>query len=333
MVKARKVLTPGSRPDKRAATEAAKKKKKPRKDKVSGKKRGRPSLKIKKRPSAPRRATYRPEDIQEAVRLVQLENFSIKRAAATINIRKVNAVPRMTLSDTLRRADPEKLPKLGRPVELSEEVERALVNCLIKCAEFNYPMRKRDLQDLVQAYCTEHCVPTRWEDNRPARDWCRMFLKRWAATVKIRKPTNIKRSRANLHPDDVEAFFENIKPSMEGVAATHIFNYDETNLKDDPGAEKAFFQKETKHCEVIAESSKVNYTVMFCVSAAGDMVPPMTLFESPTGAVYTTWCEDGPPGSTFAATKKGWIDMPSFDIWFTSNFLPFIQKLPRNEFL
>ncbi|MBM3938750.1 MAG: hypothetical protein FJ333_08900 [Sphingomonadales bacterium] len=266
------------------------------------------------------------------MRLVQLEDYSIKRAALEINSRKENVVPRMTLSDRLKRREPTKDVKLGRPQELNEEVEQALVKCLVKCAEFNFPMRKRDLQELVQAYCTEHNIATRWPDARPSNDWCKAFLNRWKDTVKLRKPTNIRRSRADLHPDEVTKFFEHIAPSLEGIPATHVFNYDESNLRDDPGSEKAFFSKKTRHCEQVMDHSKVNFTVMFCVSAAGAMVPPMTLYQSTTGAVYDTWCEGGPDGSTYAATKRGWIDTNSFNLWFTSNFIPFIENLPRNKF-
>lgn len=118
---------------------------------------GRPSsaAKKKKRP-AHLRANY--TDIAEAVRLLKEENFTIKSAAGAINSRKKAPVPRMTLSDRLCRADPQKTLQLGRPCELPEKVEAALVKCLKMCGEFNYPMKRSDLQDLVQAYCTEHSV-------------------------------------------------------------------------------------------------------------------------------------------------------------------------------
>jgi hypothetical protein len=36
------------------------------------------------------------------------------------------------------------------------------VKCLELCSEFNYPLRKTDLQNLVQAYCVENSVNTRF---------------------------------------------------------------------------------------------------------------------------------------------------------------------------
>jgi hypothetical protein len=36
----------------------------------------------------------------------------------------------------------------------------------------------------------------------------------------------------------VRDFFEKLGPNVTGILATHFFNYDETNLKDDPGIVK-----------------------------------------------------------------------------------------------
>jgi hypothetical protein len=35
-------------------------------------------------------------------------------------------------------------------------------------------------------------------NNRPAKDWVRSFKDRWSHRVKVRKPTNIRRSRAKV---------------------------------------------------------------------------------------------------------------------------------------
>jgi hypothetical protein len=92
----------------------------------------------------------------------------------------------MTLSDRVKSKKPTQTPLLGRPIELEEEVEEALVKCLEVCADFNYPMRKRQLQDLVQSYCEEQGVKTRWQNNRPGLTWIRKFCKRWSHRVKVK---------------------------------------------------------------------------------------------------------------------------------------------------
>jgi hypothetical protein len=104
-------------------------------------------------------------------------------------------------------------------------------------------MRKRDLQDLMQAYCTEHDIKTRWRENHPGKDWVAKFWWRWRYRVKVQKPTNIKRSWAKVSPAAVRAFFEQIRPNLEGVSRHNIFNYEETCFRGDKGAEDALWRR------------------------------------------------------------------------------------------
>jgi hypothetical protein len=55
---------------------------------------------------------------------------------------------------------------------------------------------------------------------------------------------------------------------------------------------------------------------MFCCCADGTMLPPMVVYKSTTGVVYQSWCEGGPDGTTYAATKNGWFNMDKFNQWF-----------------
>jgi hypothetical protein len=205
---------------------------------------------------------------------------------------------------------------VGRPQELTRAEEEAIVNCLVLCGEFQYPMSKKDLQNFVQAYVVENNVKTRWPDGRPGKDWVRSFTRRWRHKVKVKKPSNIKRCRAKVSPQILRDFFVNLTPNLEGVVAAHFFNYDESNLKDDPGADDCFFPGNSKYYEQVRNHSKTSITLMFCCSADGEMLPPMVVYKSGTGAVYQSWCEGGPAGTTYAASKNGWFDMSKFNQWF-----------------
>ncbi len=82
------------------------------------------------------------------------------------------------------------------------------------------------------------------------------------------------------------------------------------------GAEDCFFPGGTKYCEQVKNHSKMAYSVMFCCNAAGDMLPPMVVYKSDTTSVYALWMEGGPDGTTYAASKNGWVDMKKFRQWF-----------------
>jgi transposase-like protein len=257
------------------------------------------------------RTKYSQADMDRAVRLVRDEGWCVAAAA------KEAEVPRMTLSDRLKNYDdPTELPPVGRPQELTRAEEEAIVKCLVMCAEFQYPMSKRDLQNFVQAYVVENNVQTRWAEGKPGKDWVRSFTRRWRHKVKVKKPSNIKRSRAKISPQILREFFAHLTPNLDGVTAGHFFNYDESNLKDDPGADDCFFAGNSKYYEQVRNHSKTAISIMFCCSADGKMLPPMVVYKSGTGSVYQSWCEGGPAGTTYAASKNGWFDMSKFNQWF-----------------
>lgn len=319
-----KVSTPGSY---KTADDGSSKKKKKRSSV------GRPVSKAKRQTRGPLklRATYTEMDMLEAMHLVVEKKYSIKKAAKTLTDVKKHVVPRTTLNDRLLKDDPPALPAFGRPVELPKPVEKAIVDCLKMCGEFQYPMRKTDLQNLVQSYCVQNSIKTRWRDERPAREWCKLFLKRWSKEVKLRRPRNIKRSRSKVSPAIVKEFFEHLTPNIQGIPPTHIVNYDETNLQDDPGAELAFFGGGTKYCEQSRNSSKTAVSVMFACTASGHMLPPMTVYKSAVGSCYGMWCEGGPEGANYAATKSGWFNMEMFNLWFKTVLLEFFKTLPKED--
>ena len=66
-------------------------------------------------------------------------------------------------------------------------------------------------------------------------DWIRNFKKR--TQCKTTAAANFKPSRAAVTAEDVNIFFDNIENAIgdDAIPPTHIFNYDETNFKDEPG--------------------------------------------------------------------------------------------------
>ncbi len=87
------------------------------------------------------------------------------------------------------------------------------------------------------------------------------------------------------------------------------------------GAEDAFFDMKMKHFEQAKNHSKSQFSVMFCCNAAGKMLPPMVVYKSANEVVYSSWGEGGLDGTTYAASKSGWFDMPKFNQWFKQVFM------------
>lgn len=77
--------------------------------------------------------------------------------------------------------------------------------------------------------------------------------------------------------------------------------------------------------------TKLSYTILFCCSAVGEMLPPMVVYKNKSCALYRTWTEGGPPATIYAATPSGWMTRLTFEQWFIQGFLPWVEALPPED--
>jgi len=66
----------------------------------------------------------------------------------------------------------------------------------------------------------------------------------------------------------------------------------------------------------VRNHSKVAFTVVFAVTAAGDLLPSYIIYRSPNGSLYLPWCEGGPDRAVYTATSAGWMTMQTFNDFF-----------------
>jgi hypothetical protein len=152
----------------------------------------------------------------------------------------------VTLVDNVRGT--HKTGVIGRPTVLTKMEEEVLVSRIVLFGQYNYPVSKRHLRDMVKAYLDKK-RDTPFVNNRPGKNWVKAFLKRHKDHVVVRTATNIRRSRAAVSPDEIRQYFANLQRELEGVPRRNIFNYDETNFRDDPGASQCLFKKGVRYPE------------------------------------------------------------------------------------
>ncbi|KAB0790890.1 hypothetical protein PPYR_03747 [Photinus pyralis] len=117
---------------------------------------------------------------------------------------------------------------------------------ITKFCEWGFPITRGDIRLL---------------DKFPGPEWFYKFLQRQNILTE-RFAQNIKRCRANISKEIITEYFQNLEESLDGVEPTHIVNYDETNLTDDPGS---------KRVERIMDVSKSSTSVMMAITAAGHL--------------------------------------------------------------
>lgn len=260
---------------------------------------------------------YSDEAVSQAVNDVKLGRKSMRMAALD------HGIPLITLSNKLKGLHGK---SVGGQKRLSTECELLLVSAINTLQEWRVPMTSLEIRMLVKNYLDRlHLPEDIFQGNMPGRDWLKSFMKRHRLTK--RRADNCRSSRAKVSPATVNTYFDHLEKELEGIPASNIFNYDETNLSDDPGSLEVIVRRGLRRVERIVEHSKASTSVMFCGSADGKYLPPMIVYKCASGATYESWVTDGPLGAQYAATKKGWFDMATFSQWFSKVFLPVAKKL------
>lgn len=241
--------------------------------------------------------------MKEAVQAVQ-SGMSIRNAA------ELYGVPKSTLQNRVKNVHSD---THGRPTVLTQDEETYLVEMVKQCADWGFPFTEFDLQMFVKTYLDKRGLITRFLNNLPTHRFVKRFLGRHPE-LNLRKTNLIKRSRAKVSVTDINEFFAHYEKTAAGIPPENIYNYDETNLRDDPGSKKCFFKKGTKYCERVMNSSKQATSVMFCGSASGDFMPPFVVYKAAN--TYESWKQGGPKGAKYSCSKSGWFDGAKFEEWF-----------------
>jgi hypothetical protein len=270
---------------------------------------------------------YSEDTLNKALNAIQQGKMSYRDASLKFKI------PLGTLSNKKNHKH-DSTP--GRPLAVTEKEESELVNHLLTVTAWGFPCTLVDLRMATKNALdkTGRRIPV-FQNNSPSMDWARGFLKRHKAELSQRLAQNIKTGRAKVGKRIVTEYFTNLENTLKngelGIPATHIFNYDETNLSDDPGRKKCIFKRGVKYPERVKDSSKSAISIMFCGSASGTALPPYVVYKSEH--LWSTWTENGPKKARYNRSKSGWFDHVCFVDWFRTIFLPETRHIEGRKVL
>lgn len=109
----------------------------------------------------------------------------------------------------------------------------------------------------------------------------------------------------------------------ENLGPEAIWNMDETGLQFQHKPTKVVAQKGQKRLYARCSDSKETVTVLACVNASGNAMPPMVIAKGKTKAsVMSFETYLGPPDAIWTYQEKGWMENILGLEWFTSVFLP-----------
>ena len=106
---------------------------------------------------------------------------------------------------------------------------------------------------------------------------------------------NVKSSRAEVNEDVSNEYFDNLENQIKNIPASNIFNYDKTNITDDPSSKLAITRKERNRVERKAHHSK------------------SLILVYKSKIICREWIHDGPVNNVYSCTKNGWFNGTTFE--------------------
>lgn len=147
-------------------------------------------------------------------------------------------------------------PQGGQTI-LSKNVEQLIVESLITCSSWGYPLTTLDLRTIVKSYLdTKGTNIKKFKYNMRGIDFAMCFLRRHRDTLSQRLCQNIKKSRTQVSRKDINEYFNNLEHSLNNIPPSNILNYDETNLSDDQERIKVISKRGCKYPERVMNHSK-----------------------------------------------------------------------------
>lgn len=237
-----------------------------------------------------------------------------------VSIRKASAmfgVPKSTLGDRIS----------GRVLEgshpsryLTDEEEEELVSFLLGCSSIGYPKTIMEVLALVQRILSSRGCP-----KRISYGWWEGFKKRHPnvslrSSSALTKPRLLASSRAVI-----DHYFDLLEETLSENGLSdrpyQIFNMDESGMPLAPKPPKTIHKKGSKIAVSLTSSTKDQITVVCCVNAAGQCIPPMVIWDRKQLRPELTVGEV--PGTVYGLANKGWMDQYLFEQWFKRHFLKY----------
>ena len=251
------------------------------------------------------------DNMSRAVAAVVKCGISVRKAALMYGI------PKSTLGDRISGRVLEG-SKSGPLKYLSELEETELISFIIGCAEVGYPKTVKDILVLVQ-----QILASRGVYREVTYGWWEGFRKRHP-DLSLRVPSTISKARAlATDRESLDRYFDLLE---ETIAENNlkdkpgqIYNLDETGMPLNPKSLKTIHSCGDKNPYTVTSGRKSQISVLACVSASGQCIPPMVIWDRKKMKMELTVGEV--PGTMNGMSPKGWMNRELFEKWFCKHFL------------
>ena len=265
---------------------------------------------------SPRRPAKRKQWTNEAM-VAALE--AVKQGETILRAARTHGVPRTTLQDRVHGkvthgAKPGPKPYLA-PAE-----EKELSLFIVDVAKAGYGKTRQQIKAIAENVANEKGTI---RSKKVTDGWFKRFMDRHPK-LSLRKGDATANVRMEcLNPDMMKQYFDLLKDALEkhGLmdSPAQIYNVDETGMPLDHRPPKIVTKKGQKKVRYRTSGNKSQITVIGCVSAVGQAIPPFVIFDAKN--LNAEWTEGEVAGTTYGLSEKGWVDTELFRGWLVDHFL------------
>ena len=216
--------------------------------------------------------------------------------------------------------------KPGPASYLSGKEEKDLAVFLKDCAAVGYGKTRRDVMNIAQGVAKEKGL---LRGVRISQGWWCRFLER-QNDLTLRRGDNTAHVRmAAVNQETLAQYFELLKDTLVEHNLLHspsnIYNMDESGIPLDPKAPNVVAVKGTKKVRYRSSGRKGQVTIVACGNAAGQVIPPMVIFDAKN--LNHAWTDNEIPGTKYGLSDKGWITTELFEGWLVEHFLQYAVSM------
>ena len=184
-------------------------------------------------------SSYTVEALTKAVRQVKSGRMSLRKAIRSYKI------PHGTLFNKVHGIHNR---RTGGQHRLSPEAENRLLATIDLLCTWKVPLTGLDIRLLVKDYLDRAGVhDSRFCNSCPGEDRLKSFICRHKLTQRL--ADNVKTARAEIDATGISEYFDELEQTVAGIPPTNIYNYDETNVTDDPGSTAIVCRRGLKRVE------------------------------------------------------------------------------------
>ena len=264
-----------------------------------------------------KKGSWSEDNMKQALNSMLLDKMSVREASRIFN------VPKSTLQDRIAKlkngGEIQIPPKLGRfERTFCDSYEEQLMAHIKELDGMLMPLTKKEFLKLAFDLAESLKLPHRFNrDNKAAgKNFYYDFMKRHPELA-LRTPESTSMMRAvGFNKPQVALFFENLRRLLEKYSfpASRIFNADETGVSSVHENSKVLSMKGKRQVGKLTSGERGrNITLMFCMSAIGQYIPPLFIF--PRQKMNQRLMIGAPEESIGVAQPNGWMNGNIFLTW------------------